>query len=192
MNIGQAAQASGVTPKMIRYYESIDLIKQSRRTDAGYRTYTESDLHTLRFAKRARKLGFSLEQIRELLSLWQNPERASSEVKTIAQAHLDGLQKRIDELTEMRDTLSNLIDCCSGDQRPECPILGGLTVEEKAEPVAASSHKPDNDISVLALLSGTVLADEQNERYEFWPTWKNGFWPCRTCRPSSSPSARSS
>ncbi|MBI1892472.1 MAG: Cu(I)-responsive transcriptional regulator [Burkholderiales bacterium] len=130
MNIGQAAQVSGVTAKMIRYYESIDLIKQSKRTDSGYRVYTENDLHTLRFIKRARRLGFSLEQIKELLSLWQDSGRASADVKTIAQAHVGYLQKRIDELTEMRDTLSHLAHCCSGDHRPECPILKDLATSD--------------------------------------------------------------
>lgn len=126
MNIGEAANATGVSAKMIRYYESIHLIKQSRRTDAGYRTYSESDLHTLRFIKRARSLGFSLEQIKDLLSLWADSERASSDVKAIAQAHVTDLEKRIVELTEMRDTLRHLAHACNGDHRPECPILIGL------------------------------------------------------------------
>lgn len=126
MNIGQAAEASGVSAKMIRYYEGIGLIKQSRRTESGYRVYTENELHTLRFIKRARDLGFSLEQIRELLSLWQDTHRASADVKAIAQTHVAELQKRIDELTSMRDTLSHLAHCCSGDRRPECPILKEL------------------------------------------------------------------
>ncbi|HVL10615.1 MAG TPA: Cu(I)-responsive transcriptional regulator [Burkholderiaceae bacterium] len=126
MNIGQAAQATGVTAKMIRYYESIHLIRQSRRTDAGYRTYGENDLHTLHFIKRARKLGFSLEQIRNLLSLWEDSARASADVKAIALAHVAELDKRIIELTEMRDTLRHLAHACSGDQRPDCPILTGL------------------------------------------------------------------
>lgn len=126
MNIGQAAKVSGVTAKMIRYYESIDLIKASRRTDAGYRTYGDSDVHTLRFIKRARTLGFSLEQIRDLLSLWQNPARASADVKAIAQTHVTALEQRIRELTEMRDTLVHLAHACSGDDRPDCPILQSL------------------------------------------------------------------
>jgi MerR family copper efflux transcriptional regulator len=129
MNIGQAAQASGVNAKMIRYYESIGLIPESRRTDAGYRTYSGNDVHTLRFVKRARSLGFSLEQIRELLSLWQNPERASADVKAIAEDHVTQLEQRIRELTEMRDTLRHLAHACAGDRRPECPIL-----QELAEP----------------------------------------------------------
>jgi MerR family copper efflux transcriptional regulator len=126
MNIGQAATHTGVSAKMIRYYESIDLIKQSHRTDSGYRTYTEDDLHTLRFIKRARKLGFSLEQIRDLLSLWQDAGRASSDVKQIALGHVADLNKRIVELTEMRDTLEHLAQACAGDDRPNCPILHGL------------------------------------------------------------------
>ena len=129
MNIGQAADASGVNAKMIQYYESIGLITQSRRTDSNYRTYAENDLHTLRFIKRARKLGFSLEQIRELLSLWVNSSRASADVKAIAEAHVADLQKRIVELTEMRDTLSQLAHACTGDHRPDCPILVGLGAE---------------------------------------------------------------
>lgn len=126
MNIGQAAANSGVTAKMIRHYESIGLITPGARTDAGYRTYGDNDLHTLRFVKRARSLGFSLEQIRDLLSLWQDKGRASADVKDLAQAHVAKLNQRIAELTEMRDTLRRLAQSCSGDQRPNCPILQGL------------------------------------------------------------------
>lgn len=126
MNIGEAAKASGVTAKMIRHYESIGLIKPGKRTDAGYRIYGENDLHTLRFIKRARTLGFSLEQIRELLSLWQDANRASADVKAIAQQHVSELDKRIEELREMRNALVHLSHACAGDQRPECPILSGL------------------------------------------------------------------
>ena len=128
MNIGEASKASGVTAKMIRYYESIDLIKAGKRTDSGYRIYRENDVHTLRFIKRARTLGFSLEQIKDLLSLWQDPQRASADVKAIAQSHLEELEIRIRELTEMRDTLKYLEHACSGDHRPECPILHSLEV----------------------------------------------------------------
>ncbi|UTY58468.1 Cu(I)-responsive transcriptional regulator [Massilia sp. erpn] len=126
MNIGQAATASGVSAKMIRYYESIGLVSESRRSDSGYRIYGDKDLHALRFIKRARNLGFSLEQIRDLLSLWQNNERASADVKAIALAHVDELNQRIRELSEMRDTLASLADSCHGDQRPDCPILQTL------------------------------------------------------------------
>lgn len=126
MNIGQAATASGVSAKMVRYYESIGLIKATARTDSGYRIYGDKDLHMLRFIKRARNLGFSLEQIRDLLSLWQNEDRASADVKKIALGHVAELNKRIRELTEMRDTLSTLASCCHGDDRPDCPILETL------------------------------------------------------------------
>lgn len=126
MNIGQAAGASGVSAKMIRYYESIGLLRPSRRTDAGYRIYAENDLHVLRFIRRARKLGFSLEQIRGLLSLWQDAGRASADVKSIAMTHVAELDQRIRELTEMRDTLQRLAHDCAGDDRPDCPIIHEL------------------------------------------------------------------
>jgi MerR family copper efflux transcriptional regulator len=126
MNIGQAATATGISAKMIRYYESIALIPPGKRSDAGYRIYGDNDLHTLRFVKRARLLGFSLDQIRDLLSLWQNKERASADVKTIAMGHVAELNQRIAELTEMRDTLQTMASCCHGDQRPDCPILQSL------------------------------------------------------------------
>lgn len=135
MNIGQAASETGVSAKMIRYYESIALLKPSARSDAGYRIYTPNDLHALRFIKRGRVLGFSLEQIRELLSLWQNDRRASADVKGIALAHVEDLNKRIAELTEMRDTLAHLAQSCHGDDKPDCPILQslGLVGEEQAD-----------------------------------------------------------
>ncbi|MBJ7309975.1 Cu(I)-responsive transcriptional regulator [Rugamonas sp. CCM 8940] len=126
MNIGQAASATGVTAKMIRYYESIGLVAASRRSEAGYRTYSEDELHALRFIKRGRMLGFSLEQIRELLSLWQNKARASADVKAIALGHVAELDERIAALSEMRDTLRQLAGSCHGDARPDCPILQSL------------------------------------------------------------------
>jgi len=126
VNIGQAAAASGISAKMIRHYESIALIRQSARSESGYRIYTDRDVHTLRFIRRARSLGFSLERIRELLSLWQDAGRASADVKTIALQHVGELERRIAELSEMRDTLAQLADCCHGDRRPDCPILQSL------------------------------------------------------------------
>jgi len=126
MNIGQAAAASGVTAKMIRYYESIGLVPAAPRTDSGYRVYGDRELHTLRFIRRARKLGFSLERIAGLLSLWQDGGRASADVKRIALDHVAELEERIRELTEMRDTIATLAACCHGDERPDCPILRGI------------------------------------------------------------------
>lgn len=126
MNIGEVARASGVSAKMIRHYESIGLIRASHRTLAGYRQYHERDMHLLRFIRRARDLGFSLEQIRQLLSLWDDPGRASADVKRLAAAHIADLDARIAALTDMRATLVTLTRACHGDHRPDCPILQGL------------------------------------------------------------------
>ena len=126
MNIGEAAATTGVSAKMIRYYESIGLIRKSARSEAGYRRYDEQDVHTLHFVKQARKLGFSLEQIRDLLSLWQDKRRASRDVKAIASEHIRELDSRIKEMTDMRDALSHLVQTCAGDNRADCPILSGL------------------------------------------------------------------
>ncbi|MCQ8179526.1 Cu(I)-responsive transcriptional regulator [Methylomonas sp. SURF-1] len=126
MNISQAASLTGVSAKMIRHYESIGLIRKSARSVSGYRIYREDDLQVLRMIKRARHLGFSLEQIRELVSLWQDPARASADVKAIARAHIADLNRRIAELSEMRDILAQLTQNCSGDAMPDCPIIDTL------------------------------------------------------------------
>ena len=125
-NIGEAASQSGVSAKMVRHYESLGLLPTVHRTDAGYRQYGEKEVHTLRFIRRARLLGFSMAEIAELLKLWQNKQRASADVKRIAQAHVADLERRIAEMEAMRQTLSQLADCCAGDNRPDCPILSGL------------------------------------------------------------------
>jgi Cu(I)-responsive transcriptional regulator len=124
-NIGEAAEATGISAKMIRYYESIDLIPKAVRTYAGYRVYGPDDLHTLRFIRRARDLGFSIEQIKTLLSLWQH-KRPSAEVKRVALVHIRELEEKIRSLDSMRRTLVHLADHCHGDHRPTCPILDEL------------------------------------------------------------------
>jgi MerR family transcriptional regulator, copper efflux regulator len=126
MNIGEAARASGVTAKMIRYYESVGLLAPVGRTASGYRVYSAQEVHALRFVRQARRLGFLVEDIRKLLALWQDRSRASAEVKSIALEHVTELDRRIAELTEMRDTLAHLAHHCHGDERPECPILERL------------------------------------------------------------------
>lgn len=126
MNIGEASKASGVSAKMIRYYEDIGLIPAAARNASGYRHYSENDVHRLSFVRRARDLGFSVKEIGDLLGLWSDRSRQSADVKRIAQSHIDELQRRIAELRGMVDTLQTLVDCCAGDDRPECPILDSL------------------------------------------------------------------
>ncbi len=126
MNIGQAARRTGLSTKMIRYYESIGLLKPASRSDSGYRLYQEQDLHNLAFIKRSRDLGFSLDEVGKLLALWQDRQRASADVKALAVQHIDALNQRIEELVSLRDTLSELITHCQGDDRPDCPILRDL------------------------------------------------------------------
>lgn len=126
MNIGQAAKKSGLTAKMIRYYESIGLLPEAGRSDSGYRQYSEQDLHSLAFIRRSRDLGFSLKEVGRLLTLWRDRGRASADVKALANAHIDELNQRIAELVGLRDTLQELVDHCQGDHRPDCPILKDL------------------------------------------------------------------
>lgn len=126
VNIGMASRMSGVTPKMVRHYESLGLLPTVGRTDSGYRQYTEAEVHTLRFIKRARELGFPMSDIAELVGLWRNRRRASGNVKRIAQKHSEELGQRIEAMQAMQRTLQHLIDCCHGDERPDCPILDDL------------------------------------------------------------------
>lgn len=126
VNIGMASRMSGVTPKMVRHYESLGLLPSVGRTDGGYRQYTEAEVHTLRFIKRARELGFPMSDIAELVGLWRNRRRASASVKRIAEKHSDELGQRIEAMQAMQRTLQHLIHCCQGDERPDCPILDDL------------------------------------------------------------------
>ena len=126
MNIGQASKASGVSAKMIRYYERTGLIPKALRRESGYRDYSPSDVHMLRFIRRARDLGFAVSEIDDLLNLWRDTSRHSGDVKRIAQAHIARLRDRIEQLEQMAATLTTLVQCCAGDDRPDCPILADL------------------------------------------------------------------
>jgi len=126
-SIGRAAEISGVTAKMIRHYESLGLIPKAARTLGDYRVYSQSEIHTLRFIRRARNLGFSMSEIGNLVSLWRNQRRASKEVKRLALAHVAELDSKISELQSMRAALTELADHCHGDSRPDCPILDDLS-----------------------------------------------------------------
>lgn len=126
MNIGEAAKISGVNAKLIRHYEEIGIIPKASRSESGYRTYAEADVHILSFVKRARNLGFSMKEIKKLVSLWRNKTRASSEVKALALKHVEEMEKKINELQEMAKTLKHLSKNCHGDGRPDCPILNNL------------------------------------------------------------------
>ncbi len=126
MNIGEAAKASGVSAKMIRYYEETGLIPPAARTSAGYRQYSDQDVHMLRFIRRARDLGFAVEGIRELLGLWRDQSRHSADVKRLAMTHVTDLRRKIAELEDMAATLEPLARACHGNDRPDCPILSEL------------------------------------------------------------------
>ncbi len=126
MNIGEASKQSAVSAKMIRHYETLGLLPQVPRTEAGYRQSDEATVHTLRFIRRARDLGFGLPEIETLLGLWRNRRRSSKDVKRIATEHAADLQRRIDEMRAMQRTLQHLAHCCHGDDRPDCPILDDL------------------------------------------------------------------
>ena len=136
MNIGQAASACGVSAKMIRHYESAGLFPEVVRTDAGYRQYTGRDVHTLRFIRQSRDLGFSLEQIGNLLALWQDRSHTSRQVKALAIEHIRSLDAKLRELQSVKATLEHLVHCCHGDDRPDCPILDRLA--ENAEQATTS------------------------------------------------------
>lgn len=139
-NIGQAAARSGVSPKMVRHYESLGLLPTVHRTEAGYRLYTDKEVHTLQFIKRARDLGFAMTEIAQLVKLWQNRRRSSADVRRIAMRHVVQLDERLAEMASMKRTLQHLIDCCDGDNRPACPILDEL--ERRSPGDSASPPRP--------------------------------------------------
>lgn len=129
MNIGDVAERSGLPAKTIRYYEDIGLVKPQRSAN-GYRSFRDRDVHKLAFLGRARALGFSIEDCRNLLTLYEDDHRTSAEVKQIAEVHLDRIDQKVAELTQMRATLAHLVDACAGDQRPDCPILADLATTQ--------------------------------------------------------------
>lgn len=154
MNIGQAAEASGISAKMIRYYEATGLIKKAERSVSGYRHYGEADVHSLRFIRRARDLGFAVEQISELLALWRDRGRASAEVKAMALEHVAELKRKISDLRAMARTLSTLAEHCEGDHRPDCPIIDDLASSGGRGGSAAHLATPDHRFGPGAIREG--------------------------------------
>ncbi|MBA3325473.1 MAG: Cu(I)-responsive transcriptional regulator [Rhodobacteraceae bacterium] len=153
MNIGEAAAASGVSAKMVRYYESIGLVGAARRSGNNYRVYSEGDVHTLAFIRRARNLGFSIRNIEQLITLWRDRGRASSEVKAIALEHVAELQAKIEELESIRRTLEHLASHCHGDERPDCPIIDDLA-RTAAAPPKADPHRRRGSVATPAVQRG--------------------------------------
>lgn len=141
MNIGQAASTSGVSAKMIRHYEELGLLPAAQRTESGYRQYEQGDVHMLRFIRHSRDLGFSLSEIAELVSLWQNRRRPSRQVKALAQAHIQELEQKAAELMAMKFALEHLVHGCNGDDRPECPILEGLAGAAAVTPPPSTAKR---------------------------------------------------
>ncbi|PWS34374.1 Cu(I)-responsive transcriptional regulator [Falsiroseomonas bella] len=142
MNIGEASKASGVSVKMLRYYESIGLLPRAQRTESGYRVYRAEDVTALRFIRNARDLGFPLDRIEALLGLWRDRTRASAEVKLHAEAHVADLDEKIAVLQQMRDALRHLAAHCHGDDRPDCPIIDGLAGSAQPAPTSRSARRP--------------------------------------------------
>lgn len=134
MNVGQAARASGLPAKTIRYYEEIGLISPARAAN-GYRDYASDDIHRLAFLRRARRLGFSVEECRQLMALYRDKNRASHDVREMAIAHVAAIEEKVRELQSMRATLQKLVHACHGDHRPDCPILDDIAGLEATEPV---------------------------------------------------------
>ena len=159
MNIGEAAKASGVSAKMIRYYEQTGLIPKAERRQSGYRDYSPADVHNLRFIRRARDMGFAVAEIQDLLSLWRDRSRHSADVKRLAAAHVEELSARIAVMEAMRATLQTLIGCCAGDERPDCPILADLAEPGPEEgPEQGPVARPD----VIARLRDQSIANRRN------------------------------
>ena len=160
MNIGEASKASGVSAKMIRYYEEMALIPPAPRGESGYRAYARNDVHRLRFIRRARDMGFAVAEIGELLGLWNDRSRQSADVKRLAQTHIVALEERIRNLREMADTLQELISCCAGDDRPDCPILATLEEPGEAAPQQQAGGRAQTSAPARERLRRKVAAGQ--------------------------------
>ena len=159
MNIGEAARASGVSAKMIRHYEEVGLMRAVARTEAGYRQYSTRDVHTLRFIRRARDLGFSIAEIGQLVALWQDRRRSSRSVKALAETHIRELEQKAAHLLAMKAALEHLVRCCHGDERPECPIL-----ETRADD--GGGDRPEADRETARAVPPTVASAHRRSRLE--------------------------
>ena len=158
MNIGQAAQAAGLTAKMIRDYEALGLIPQASRTDAGYRQYTQRDVELLRFIGQARSMNFSIKQVEQLLAMWSDPTRESRDVKAIVQAHVAELDRKMAELASMKASLEEIATRCPGDETAHCPILSKLSGD--AEPAALASRPTQRPAAVRPRARATTERPE--------------------------------
>ncbi len=176
MNIGEAAAAAGVSPKMIRHYEQIGLVPAAARSEAGYRRYGEREVSILRFIRQSRRLGFSMEQIAELLGLWSNRSRASREVKAVAQEHLRDLETRLREIAEMQAALKKLVASCHGDDDPHCAILDELAVSspEAPEPGAVGA-KPVRKSAARAAAAGRPSEQPTPTAHADLMAWTRAF-----------------
>lgn len=163
LNISEAAAAAGVSAKMIRHYEQIGLITPAARTDAGYRQYAERDISILRFVRQSRLLGFSMEQIAELLSLWTNRERSSREVKALAQGHLQTVEEKLREMQQMQAQLQRLVAACHGDEHPDCAILDELSVRSNVVPDHTQPHVKSKSKSAAPKQSESSCHSHQAE-----------------------------
>jgi Cu(I)-responsive transcriptional regulator len=149
MNIGEASKATGVSVKMLRYYEEIGLVRPALRAHSGYRVYSDKNIAMLRFVRRARDLGFQVKQIAALLNLWQDGSRASADVKSLALDHVRDLEQRRRELDEMIGTLVHLAHHCHGDERPDCPILTGLSAQDETPPKTMKKKAPHRSFAAV-------------------------------------------
>lgn len=179
MNIGEAAKAAGVSAKMIRNYEQIGLLPPAERSDSGYRLFGLRDVSVLRFIRQSRRLGFSMEQIAELIGMWGDDARSSREVKAVAQRHLDDLEEKLREVTEMKNALQHMVSACKGDDHANCAILENLAMDSPAAPVHSAkviktkrkdteradttakrtSTGPGSHIDLMAWIRGAAIAN---------------------------------